>query len=175
MNGGLLNAKIFYAMDMSKHEVNIYIEPKLKVSVKKAWFKTQMKRILDILNLNMPSELGLVITNDEMMRMLNKRYRHKDVSTDVLSFPMDLKQGKKISKILRAIPPDGVSHLGEIIISYPEAIVQARNKEHDTRSELLILMIHGVLHLLGYDHEQSKEKEQHMRTREKEILKKLTL
>ena len=90
-------------------------------------------------------------------------------------FPMDPQKGKKISKILCAIPPDGVSHLGEIIISYPEAIVQARNKEHDIRSELLILIIHGVLHLLGYDHEQSKEKEQHMKTREEEILKKLTL
>ena len=73
-------------MDMSKHEVNIYIEPKLKVSVKKAWFKTQMKRILDVLNLNVPSELGLVITNNEMIRMLNKTYRDKDEPTDVLSF-----------------------------------------------------------------------------------------
>ena len=69
-------------------------------------------------------------------------------------------------------PPDGISHLGEIVISYPQAVRQAKRKKHDIERELMILLIHGVLHLLGYDHEQSVE-EQHMRAKEDEILGKL--
>ena len=75
---------------------------------------------------------------------------------------------------MSAIAPDGIFHLGEVIISYPAAIVQAKNKGHDTKSELLVLMIHGILHLFGYDHEESKEKAQHMKNKERAILKKLT-
>ena len=66
-------------------------------------------------------------------------------------------------------PPDGVRHLGEVIISYPQAVIQAEEHQHSVKRELAILIIHGVLHLLGYDHE-TPELEQQMIAREREIL-----
>ena len=159
---------------MSTHEVNIYIEPKIKASVQETWFKTQINKILYLLDLSMQSEVGLVITNNEVMQTLNKTYRNNDETTDVLAFSMDAVQSKKKGKRARVSAPDGILHLGELIISYPEAIVQAESKGHDIKSELLILLIHGMLHLFGYDHEQSREKAQRMRIKEREILTKLT-
>jgi len=69
------------------------------------------------------------------------------------------------------LPPDGVTRLGEVIISCPQAAVQAREQGHSTERELALLVIHGVLHLLGYDHEESGAEEK-MREREKELLEK---
>ena len=66
-------------------------------------------------------------------------------------------------------PPDRVLHLGEVIISYPQAVIQAEECQHSLKKELAILIIHGVLHLLGYDHDKP-EPERKMRAREAEIL-----
>jgi len=66
-------------------------------------------------------------------------------------------------------PPDGVLHLGEVIIAYPQAVIQAEEHHHPVKREIAILIIHGVLHLLGYDHEEP-EAERQMRAREAEIL-----
>ena len=66
-------------------------------------------------------------------------------------------------------PPDGVLHLGEVIISYPQAVIQAEEYQHPVEREILILIIHGVLHLLGYEHD-TPELELKMRAREAEIL-----
>jgi probable rRNA maturation factor len=67
------------------------------------------------------------------------------------------------------VPPDGVHHLGEVIVSCPQAVIQAKEHQHSIKKELAILIIHGVLHLLGYDHEEP-EQERQMRGRETEIL-----
>ena len=69
-------------------------------------------------------------------------------------------------------PPDGINHLGEVVISYPQAMQQAQEQGHDVKQELAVLIVHGVLHLLGYDHELP-DKEQKMKARENEILKRL--
>jgi len=66
-------------------------------------------------------------------------------------------------------PPDGVLHLGEVIISYPQAVAQAEEHQHSVKREIAILIIHGVLHLLGYEHDKPELKRQ-MMTREAEIL-----
>jgi probable rRNA maturation factor len=66
-------------------------------------------------------------------------------------------------------PPDNITHLGEVIISYPQAVEQAKEQGHSTEQELALLIIHGILHLLGYDHEKPEE-EARMRAREKELL-----
>jgi probable rRNA maturation factor len=68
-----------------------------------------------------------------------------------------------------ALPPDGVTRLGEVIISYPQALVQAKDQGHSLERELALLVIHGILHLLGYDHERPEE-ESKMRERERELL-----
>ena len=87
-----------------------------------------------------------MITGDETIRNLNRQFRDKDVSTDVLSFP----DGDEL--------PTGRVLLGEIAISLDTARRQAETLGHDLRRELCELALHGVLHLVGYDHERDSGK-----------------
>lgn len=101
-------------------------------------------------------EISLLITDDETIRQYNKEYRNKDRATDVLSFPME----------------DEVM-LGDIAISFDTAKRQAEEAEINIGREAAFLFIHGLLHLLGYDHETSKEDEEEMFALQEKILKKL--
>ncbi len=101
-------------------------------------------------------EISLLITNDETIHLLNKEYRQKDKPTDVLSFPME----------------DDIM-LGDIVISLDTAKNQAQEREINVDREVAFLFIHGLLHLLGYDHETSVEDEKEMFALQEEILKKL--
>ncbi|MCH8162442.1 MAG: rRNA maturation RNase YbeY [Chloroflexi bacterium] len=92
------------------------------------------------------SELSVFVTDDETVRDLNRRFRHIDEPTDVLSFGLD--DGPAF-----ATPPDSANQAGEVVISFPTALQQARDAGHDVELELLHLLTHGVLHILGYDHE----------------------
>jgi len=87
-------------------------------------------------------ELAILVTDDEEMRGFNLSYRGHDRTTDVLSFP----QGGP------AVPGD-LRHLGNIAISIDQAARQAADIGHSIDSEIYFLVLHGVLHLLGYDHE----------------------
>jgi len=87
----------------------------------------------------------LVLSNDRAIRQLNRRFRHVDQPTDVLSFPSSLGDQK-------AEPFDN-SSLGDMIVSVETAYRQAIQQGHSLARELDILFIHGLLHLLGYDHE----------------------
>ena len=92
--------------------------------------------------LDMPKpEVDILVTDDVRMRDLNRRYRNRDKTTDVLSFP----SGLPVQQEPR--------HLGDIVISAPKARAQAVEIGHDMDKELRFLVLHGVLHLLGYDHE----------------------
>jgi probable rRNA maturation factor len=88
------------------------------------------------------SALTIVITDDDSVADLNQRYRQVDTPTDVLSFPASI-------PIRENEPP----YLGDIIIAYPYAAHQADREGHNVADSLAVLIIHGVLHLLGYDHE----------------------
>lgn len=99
---------------------------------------------------NTDAELTLVISDDEMVHALNRTYRGVDAPTDVLAF------GGATPDFVMA--PDSVSYLGDVIISYPRAVEQARGR-HTPAEELVLLVVHGVLHLLGYDHGTSQHKE----------------
>ncbi len=116
-----------------------------------------------------PVEISLVITGEKRIRSLNRRYRNVDRVTDVLSFGNELTEDRK-SEFIN--PPDKITYLGEIFICYPQAEKQAKQKKHSVRRELTILLIHGVLHLLGYDHKSDWEKSR-MECKEKKILKSL--
>lgn len=89
------------------------------------------------------SELSIALIGNAEMRRLNARFRHKDYPTDVLSFPAD-----------RNVPGTA-SLLGDVIISVDHARQQARERGGQLDEEMTTLLIHGVLHLLGYDHERS--------------------
>jgi probable rRNA maturation factor len=104
------------------------------------------------------------------VQQLNRDYRGVDEPTDVIAFYMLPQQDEKDSFF--ALPPDGITRLGEVIISHPQAVEQAREQGHSVDKELALLIIHGVLHLLGYDHEKPED-ESKIRSREKELLEKV--
>lgn len=96
-----------------------------------------------------PRALSILLADDEQLRLLNRDFRQLDQPTDVLSFPA----GGDVP-LLPGEPP----YLGDIAISLPYAARQAAQAGHDLAGELQLLTIHGVLHLLGYDHETEAEK-----------------
>jgi probable rRNA maturation factor len=132
-------------------------------------------QVLDAQDAGRNAEIGLVITEQEKVQELNKTYRGEDRSTDVLAFYMTTAGEQPESEPDRFVsPPDGMRHLGEVVISYPQAVIQAQEHRHSINKELAILIIHGVLHLLGYDHENTQQK-QEMSAREQIILSKIVL
>jgi probable rRNA maturation factor len=106
------------------------------------------------------AELSVVFATDSEIRPLNKIYRHKDRPTDVLSFAM--REGKRIAK------DSGI--LGDIVISVDRARAQAKVFGTSFREEMELYIIHGVLHLLGYDDEKPAARKR-MRKKEEELLR----
>jgi probable rRNA maturation factor len=108
-------------------------------------------------------QLGIVITGDEEMQELNHRYRGVDATTDVLSFAMqdESSEGSEDDEAIAQFPlmANGIEQLGEVVISLPQASKQAEVCGHRLSKEITILVIHGVLHLLGFDHETDDEAE----------------
>jgi rRNA maturation RNase YbeY len=109
------------------------------------------------------SELSVLFIGDRAMRTLNLRYRGRDETTDVLSFSM--REGR-----FPFIRPE---MLGDIVISLPVAVRQARREGHTIVNEIDRLLVHGLAHLLGYDHERSPREARRMRRKEHELLKRL--
>lgn len=122
--------------------------------------KKKAEQILAALG-NEKCELSVAFVGDGVIRALNARYRGKNASTDVLSFTGGeaLRSGEKL--------------LGDVVISVPRAAKQAREKHHSLERELEILLIHGILHLLGYDHERSRRDERVMQAMERKLLRAL--
>jgi probable rRNA maturation factor len=94
--------------------------------------------------------MTVALVSDARMRALNRRFRGKDYATDVLSFSAEA-IGRRQSS---AQPPVPSPHLGDIVIATGVARRQARTAGHGATEELRILALHGLLHLLGYDHER---------------------
>jgi probable rRNA maturation factor len=149
-----------------KDQIGIHIEDEFRASVDRGWVRKIVRQVLKAEAVASPYEVSLVFTDSETVQRLNRHYRDVDEPTDVLAFYQLPHKGSNFSF---ALPPDGITRLGEVIISYPQAVAQAREQGHSSERELALLIIHGVLHLLGYDHEEPEE-EQTMRQREKELL-----
>jgi probable rRNA maturation factor len=131
-----------------------------------AWFESVVRDTLQAENVLAPCEVGMVLTDQETVHAMNRRYRNVDAPTDVISFYTEVPAAGADAFVL---PDDGVRRLGDVVISYPQAVEQAREVGHSTRRELTLLVIHGVLHLLGYDHEVEPDA-QRMRPREAALL-----
>lgn len=114
--------------------------------------------------LDIDGEVSVSFITNEKIRMLNFEFRKKDCETDVLSFPQydDLKSADEVDEYM---------YLGDIVISIEKAISQATEYDHTLEREILYLVVHSMLHLLGYDHMTEDEKSE-MREREKLIFKK---
>jgi len=109
--------------------------------------------------------LSVVITDNEAVRELNRQFRGVDAPTDVLAFG----SGEE-NEFITA--PGEPAYLGDVVISYPRAVVQAEEYNHSVDRELALLTVHGLLHLLGYDHVGEEERAR-MWVRQDEILESL--
>jgi rRNA maturation RNase YbeY len=105
--------------------------------------------------------LSVLFAGDHVVRTLNRQYRGKDRTTDVLSFA--LREGPFAN-----LQPE---FLGDIIISVPVAAKQAREAGHSLAREIELLLVHGLLHLLGYDHERGPAEARKMRRKERLLMK----
>ena len=104
--------------------------------------------------------LNIVIVDNEKIREINREYRNKDAVTDVISFAFEE---------VNDVEYDDIRFLGEIYISYERCKSQASDYGHSVRREFSYLAVHGLLHLLGYDHINEEDKKV-MRALEEEIL-----
>jgi probable rRNA maturation factor len=126
--------------------LDVQVEEPFVSAVSPGWLRAAAQATLDRPGAQ-PSQgaaLTLVITDDEALRALNRAYLGMDGPTDVLSF------GGESPDFVSA--PDAEPYLGDVVISYPRAQAQAAAAGHPVDAELALLVVHGVLHLLGYDH-----------------------
>ena len=145
---------------------NIYFEDrqdyiKLDESITQGLVKV-IQTCLEVEGLDLGTEVSVSFVNNDEIKNLNRDFRGVDKETDVLSFPIE---------------DDfhvGVMLLGDIIISTPKVIEQAQEYGHSIQRELAYLTTHSMLHLMGYDHLNDKDKAI-MRKKEKEIMKKLEI
>jgi len=149
------------------HLTNIAIQvaPRFRAEVDEGSIRRLAAEVLRQEEVGGETELSLIITEDEAIRELNRRFRGVDAPTDVLAF------GAGAEKHFVSAPEDP-PYLGDVVISYQRAQAQAEELGHAVAEELKLLVIHGILHLLNYDH-QEEAAAQKMRERERETLAKV--
>lgn len=125
--------------------------------------------VLNEENFHDNAEVSVCFVDNEQIRQLNKLHRNIDRETDVLSFPLG-ENGVYDTNL-----DSGAKLLGDIVISVPKAMEQAKLYNHSLQREIGFLTVHSMLHLLGYDHECGGIEEVHMREKEETVLTKIGL
>jgi probable rRNA maturation factor len=128
-----------------------------------AVIRTILDKTAEVYDLSPQTEVSILLTDNETIHSLNRDYRGKDMPTDVLSFALN--EGDE------PVIVDGPTEelLGDIIISLEKAAEQAVEYGHSQEREVAFLTLHGLLHLLGYDHETEEDKTE-MRREEEHVL-----
>ncbi|PVV83670.1 rRNA maturation RNase YbeY [Dehalogenimonas alkenigignens] len=154
--------------------IDITIDKEFKKDLSVPWLRGVARQILVAQCAESSSEMGIYITGQERIRELNRIYRHKDHPTDVLSFSFFVREAAADATTHPDFPVqmNGGINLGEVVISLPQAQLQAAEFGHPLKKELGRLLIHGIMHLLGFDHEKDSDAEI-MEDRELQILKEL--
>jgi len=150
---------------MSLHIIEVQIDEQFQAQIQPEPLRRAALASLIHRRVEEPCELAVVVTDDEALRELNRRYRGMDAPTDVLAFP-DETRGPFVGA------PGFPRYLGDVIISFHRAEAQAAEAGHDVQAELQLLVVHGVLHLLGYDDEAEDQRAQ-MWAAQAEILRAL--
>lgn len=135
-----------------------------------------IRAALEAEGVTVPCEINVLFVNDEEMRVINFEQRDIDSTTDVLSFPMlELAPGAPPQTRAFADPDTGLTALGDMVLSADRIEAQAAEYGHSQKRELSYLVLHSVLHLLGYDHMDEGPEKAQMRAREEAILHALGL
>ena len=130
--------------EMSPHIVEAQVDEPFQAQVRPALLRRAALATLTNQRVAEPCELAVVLTDDAALHELNLRHRGVDAPTDVLAFS-DEAGGVFVG------PPDAPRYLGDVVISFDRAAAQAVEAGHDVQVEVQLLVVHGVLHLLGYD------------------------
>ncbi len=139
----------------------------------RAFIRKVIRTALAAEGVDFPCEVDVLLTNDEAIHQINLDMREVDRATDVLSFPeFDLQPGE-LPDGEDADPGTGLVPLGDMVISMEHVATQAKEYGHSNRRELAYLVVHSVLHLLGYDHLDEGPQKKQMRAREEAILAEL--
>ena len=155
------NCKLFISFSSTKEFPEINYD--MKAVVREAILAT-----LEYEDLIFGAEVAVTFCDNDYIKELNKEHRNKDKATDVLSFPMyDFEESEP------EFNPDGSVTLGDIVISLERAAEQASELGHSLKREVAFLIIHSTLHLLGYDHERSKDDEEAQCLAQREIIEKI--
>jgi rRNA maturation RNase YbeY len=129
------------------------------VAIHTATVKKRVQQIMVYLGCP-DQEISVVFGSDRLLQELNRRYRHKDRPTNVLAFPQSpTYAGEPASTIL-----------GDVIVSLPTAAREAHDLQQSLEERVVYLLLHGLLHLLGYDHEGSAVQRRRMEALEQEVL-----
>ena len=142
-------------------EITIQYDPQYEGLVEEDALRRLAVAVLRAEGVKGPLELGVVVTTDEEVHALNKEYLGHDYKTDVISFGMEDDRDF-------ITPSERPPYLGDIAISYDRAAEQAPDYGHSIEEEVATLLIHGLLHLLGYDDTSDDEREK-MQARQKEL------
>jgi len=136
-----------------------------------ALIRKTVRTALALEGVTVPCEINVLITDDGGIRAVNLEQRGVDSATDVLSFPMfEYLPGYPPINDADADPATGLTPLGDMVISMERVQAQALEYGHSVSRELSYLVVHSVLHLLGYDHLDEREQKAKMRSREEVIL-----
>lgn len=125
---------------MSSASVRVTVLRRAEAPVGDAWVRKAVTAALAAAGFRKAWAVTVALTGDAEVRKLNRAWRGKDKTTDVLSFPVGSE-----------------GELGDIVVSVPQARRQAAEDGHPLRNELALLLVHGALHLLGYDHMKKKD------------------
>ena len=129
------------------------------VAIHTTAIKKHVRRIMAYLDCT-DRELSVVFGSDRLLQELNCTYRHKDRTTNVLAFPQHpTYEGEPITAML-----------GDVIVSLPTAAREAYALQQSLEERVVSLLLHGILHLLGYDHERSAAQRRDMETLERQVL-----
>ncbi|WP_296328630.1 rRNA maturation RNase YbeY [uncultured Acidaminococcus sp.] len=149
---------------LENNQEKVIIPEELEADLTKA-----MNVVAELEGLSPQTEVDITLVDDAAIHELNRTYRGIDRPTDVLSFALD--EGEEEPEV----DDDEIEHLlGDVIISAPTAVRQGEEYGHGLEREMTYLAVHGMLHLLGYDHMEEKDK-LIMRKREEEVLRRLDL
>ena len=135
------------------YKVNAYVEP--HYPLKRTLLISIATTTLNTVNVKGKIELSISVIGDRKMRKLNKEYKGVDAPTDVLAFSYSLDSDQKEF----SVPGAKYLNLGDVAISYPQLLDRAAKEEMLVDEMAMVLVIHGVLHLLGFDHEKVDEAE----------------
>lgn len=133
--------------------------------LKRAYIKKVIETTLRFINVDQDCEIGIACVDNDESHKLNLEYRQKDKPTNVLSFPSDVPE--EVLAMLDALP------IGDLVICIPVVLQEAIDQNKTPIEHFTHMLVHGTLHLMGYDHETSDEDAEEMEALEIEILAKL--